>query len=152
MANYGTVAKALALCPHITPDQTDNPTTSDIQHWLDARSAMLDGWIAAAGFVTPITHPIAKPALDRFAEYGCASDMESSQRNAGYSSDDEDRREVWLETEFAKAEDWINSGILRGFDIPMIDPSASTAGGTSVGLIRRGACVSVAKPTGFLRD
>lgn len=119
---YGSVAGVQALTRHATFGVANAPTVADVEGWLAARSGQLDGWIAAAGYVVPVAQPEARAALDRFANYGAASDVESALRTGGYASDDEDRREVWFAAEFRRAEAWIRSGALGALGVPSDAP------------------------------
>lgn len=138
MATYGSPDGVKALTRHIQYGQANAPTEADLERWLDERSGQLTGWLAAAGYVTPVTLPAAVSALDHYANYGAAADAEAAQRNAGYSDDDEDRREVWFSAEFRRAEAWINSGALGALGVPLITPDADPPRGARVGLIKAG--------------
>jgi len=129
---YGSVAGVEGLTRHIRYGGGENhPRLADVEDWLTARAAQLTGWIAAAGYVTPVliaSYPEAVAVLGRFANYGAASDAEAAQRTGGYSSDDEDRREVWFAREFNKAESWINGGALAGLGVPTLPTPGASAG------------------------
>lgn len=118
---YGSVAGVQALIRHITLDTPKAPTTAQVQQWLIERSATLDGWIAAAGYTTPVTQATALIALGGYANKGAAGDAELAQRAAGYSRDDQNKRENKFFAEFEKAKAWIDSGALRALGVPLID-------------------------------
>lgn len=117
---YGSVAGVKAYIRHIDLDTPKGPTTEDVERWLGERSAILDGWIAGAGYVTPVTQPGAAVALGRYANVGAAGDAELAQRGAGYSKDSQNKRENKFLAEFAAAEAWIKSGALGALDVPLV--------------------------------
>lgn len=116
---YGSVGGVQALTRHIRYGEPDNPTLEDVAGWLTARAGRITGWLAAAGYVTPVTQADAKAVLDDFANHGAASSAEAAQRSGGYSEDDADRREVWFARQFDKAEAWIASGALAALGVPL---------------------------------
>lgn len=142
MAPYGRATgddSVQSLVRHMQFDQPNNPTTADVEGWLAARSGILTGWLAAAGYVTPVTQSAAKAALDHYANYGAASDAEAAQRSAGYSDDDEDRREVFFAAEFRRSEAWIKSGALTALGVPLlVTPPAEPRGSARIGQIVAG--------------
>jgi hypothetical protein len=137
---YGSTAGVQALTRHIRYGEANNPTVADLERWLTARAAQLTGWLAAAGYVVPVVLPAAKAALDRYADYGAASDAEAAQRSGGYTEDDEDRREVFFAREFRRAEEWIASGALAALGVPLAPDLASPLQprGGAVGLLKAG--------------
>jgi len=109
--SYGTTAGVQAYIRHMTLDATNNPTTAQIQTFLDEMSALLDGWLAAAGYITPVTTPAtAVSILNRFANVGAAGMAELTQRSSGYATNAPNNRENKFLEEFYKAEAFINSG------------------------------------------
>lgn len=137
---YGSVAGAKALTRHIQYGTANHPAEGDLERWLAARAGQLTGWLAAAGYVTPVTLAEARAALDRFADYGAAADAEAAQRTGGYRDEDEDRREVYFAREFNRAEAWITSGALAAMGVPLTsDPdSPQRARPGAVGLLTAG--------------
>lgn len=137
---YGSEAGVEALTRHIEYGAPNHPTADDLARWLTARAGQLTGWLAAAGYVTPVTLAAAKAVLDRFADYGAAADAEAAQRTAGYSDDDEDRREIYFASEFRRAEAWIASGALAAMGVPLTtDPNSPRAlRGGAVGQLTAG--------------
>lgn len=137
---YGSVDGVQGLTRHIRYGEPDNPTVADLERWLTARAAQLTGWLAAAGYVVPVTQPSAKAALDRYADYGAAADAEAAQRSGGYTEDDEDRREVYFAREFRRAEEWIASGALAALGVPIVTDLGSPLQprGGAVGLLKAG--------------
>jgi hypothetical protein len=137
---YGSFAGVAGLTRHIRYGQANHPTVEDVEGWLTARAGQITGWLAAAGYVTPVTLAAAKPVLDRFANYGAASDAEAAQRTGGYTEDDEDRREVWFAREFNRAEAWINSGALGEMGVPLNPSPAVPSRAGAIGVIKAGTC------------
>lgn len=89
------------------------PTLTEVERFLDQASNHLNGWLAAAGYVIPVTNPRAREVLDRFAEWGGAGFAELSQRAGGYNANDENRREnKFLDDFFTQAPIYIKSGAL----------------------------------------
>lgn len=113
MADYGGVNGVLALVAHVQLDQPNNPTTNQVNDWLIQHSALLDGWLAAAGYTTPVTHVKAKLILDHYANAGTAGMVELAQRVGGTSSEDDDKRENRFLSEFEKAKAYIESEAFR---------------------------------------
>lgn len=112
--SYGSREGVHAYIKHMTLDTTNNPSGDQIEAWLDERSAVLDGWLSAAGYVVPVTAGDALTALGRFANLGAAADAELTQLSAGFSMSEESRRDVGFEARFKEAKDWIASGAPAG--------------------------------------
>lgn len=141
MSTYGSVAGVAAWVRHMTNEDGDFDTTTapplaDVEMWLNQRAAMLDGWLANCGYVTPVTLPSAKLILDRYANMGAAGDCELSQRNAGYTDDDNNYREIKFLSEFNKAKDYICSGALDELGVPLRDDRNKSF---AIGVIKRGS-------------
>jgi hypothetical protein len=129
--SYGSVAGVQAFIRHITLDSANNPTTAQVQAFLDRRSAMLDGWIADAGYIAPVTTPAAAvTVLDQFANYGAAGDAELTQRSSGYAVNAPNNRENKFLEEFYRAQAFIASGALGALGVP----APTTALGPYAGL------------------
>jgi len=112
--SYGSVDGVAAYCRHATDNGAftgvTTPTLAQVEAWIDARSAVLNGWLATAGYTVPVTASAAVIALARYANLGATADVELAQRAGGYSADSEDTREQRFERLFAAAHDWIMSG------------------------------------------
>src|SRR5690349_806445 len=103
MSTYGDIASVQAYVRHMTFDAANNPTTAQVLAFLDQQSAKLTGWLAAAGYQVPVTNAAAKLVLDNYANLGAAGLAELTQRTAGFSDKDENKRENKFLAEFEKA-------------------------------------------------
>lgn len=108
--SYGTPAGVEAFIKHMVIDSVNYPSSADLQAWLDQRSAILDGWLAHAGYVVPVTNVRALAALDYYANVGAAATAELTMLSAAYTENTELRREVVFLKQFESANDWIQSG------------------------------------------
>lgn len=134
--SYGTVAGATRYVRRLTTNgafsATSSPSIADVEGFLDEQSAVLNGWLARAGYSVPATNAIAVQILGRYANLGAAGLIELTQAASGYAAEGEDTRENRFLAEFAKAEAYINSGALGG-----LGEAQTTAGlglaGLSVG-------------------
>lgn len=138
---YGSVSGTQAYIRHMTLDTPKSPKTTDVQGWLTGRSAILDGWIAAAGYTVPVGVAGAVAALDRYANIGAAADAELAQRSAG-SSSDSNKRENKLISEFDKAKAWIESGALRALGVPLA-AEVVPSGMPQIGVLTAGTTVEL---------
>jgi hypothetical protein len=84
--------------------------------FLTELCAQLNGWLASAGYVVPVTGTNAKLILDRYANIGAAGLCELTQRSGGYSKDNQNKRENKFLDEFYKADAFIKSGTLNNLD------------------------------------
>jgi hypothetical protein len=125
---YGSIGGVEAYTRHMTFDGKRSPTTDQITAWLAARSAILNGWLAAAGYTIPVVQADAVLILDRYASVGAAGDAELAQRSAGYNKEEQNKRENKFLAEFDKAEAFINSGALIGLGVPHSDASEAAGG------------------------
>lgn len=124
MSDYGTIAGVEAYVPHQCNaaghfDATTAPTLAQVTVLLDEVSAQLTGWLAAAGYQTPVVQTAALAVLSRYANNGAAGLCELTQRTAG-ASDDKNQRENKFLKEFEKAEQWIMSGALAALGVPQV--------------------------------
>lgn len=142
---YGSVAGVQAYIRHMALDTANYPTTTNVETWLTERAAALTAWLSAAGYVVPVVQAEAKAVLDRFANVGAAGDAELAQRSAGYSAQDQNRRENKFLAEFATAEAWIRSGALLGLGVPQVLVGA-LAHQPAVGVITAGTATDTARP------
>lgn len=141
MSDYGSAAGVAKYVRHMTAAgsfaTTTKPTLVEVTEMLDESCAILNGWLAEAGYVVPVVTARAAAALSRYANLGAAGLAELSQRSAGYSETDQNRRENKFLAEFAKAEAFIASGALGGLGAPVVDTppalSGFSAGGLTVG-------------------
>ena len=117
-----------AFVRHMTFDTPKGPSTDDIERWLTERTGMLDGWLAVAGYTVPVTHAQSLIILGKYANVGAAGDAELAQRSAGYSKDDQNRRENKFLAEFATAESYINSGALARLGAEHSDANEAPGG------------------------
>ena len=108
--------------------ESTRPTLADVEAFLDEQSAVLNGWIAEAGYTVPVTQTDAAMALGRYANIGAAGLCELTQAAAGYGQDGEDTRENRFLAEFAKAEAWIKSGALGGLGVTQTSLGSGLAG------------------------
>ncbi len=132
MSDYGTVAGVEKYVQHLTRnaafDTTTKPTVAQVTEMLDESCAILNGWLAEAGDVVPVTATRAVSALSRYANLGAAGLAELAQRSAGYSETDQNRRENKFLAEFAKAEAFIASGALGGLGAGTTDEPPALSG------------------------
>lgn len=117
---YGTTAGVAAYVRHLLPAGSTDfsvasaPAKSAVEAFLDQRSAMLNGWLAQAGYVIPVTQGDAVLILANYAQLGAAGDCELTQRAGGYDAEDENRRENKFIGEFLAAKAYILGGGLTG--------------------------------------
>jgi hypothetical protein len=138
--SYGSVAGVEAYVRHIAGaafSVSTKPTLTEVQAFLDQRSAILDGWLAQQGYAVPVTQANALLVLANFANAGAACDVELTQRAAGYSPDDQNRRENKFCAQFMKAEAYIESGALAALGVPTVGAPGPLAG-LSVGGVTSG--------------
>lgn len=124
MSDYGTIAGVEAYVAHMCNeaghfDAATEPTLAQVTTLLDEVSAQITGWLAAAGYQTPVAQASALAVLNRYANNGAAGLCELTQRIAG-ASDDKNVRETLFLREFAKAEAWIMSGALAALGVPQV--------------------------------
>lgn len=100
------------------------PTLTEIEAFIDQSSDILNGWLAAAGYVIPVTQADAVQPLHRFANLGAAGLAELSQRAGGYNAEDENRRENKFLKMFEDAHAYINSGALAALGAAVVAGSA----------------------------
>lgn len=130
--SYGSTTGVQAFIRYMALDTANNPTTAQITTFLANRSAILNGWIADAGYTTPVTTPaVAVALLDHYANYGAAGDAELTQRNSGYSATAANNRENKFLEEFYRAKDYIKSGALGALGVP--GPAAVSGPYTGLG-------------------
>src|SRR5262245_60712378 len=118
MSDYGSTDGVAAYVAHMTNsvgqfDATTRPTLAQVTTFLGEVSAQLNGWLASAGYVIPVTNSAAKQVLDRYANIGAAGLCELTQRSAGYSKDNQNKRENKFLSEFYAAENYIKGGALN---------------------------------------
>ncbi len=138
--SYGSVAGVATFVRHIAGSGfsgATKPTTTEVESMLDQRSAILNGWLAQQGYAIPVTQADAVLILANFAEMGAACDVELTQRSAGYSADDQNRRENKFCAEFMEAKAYIASGALAALGVPASGAPGPLAG-LSVGGQTRG--------------
>jgi hypothetical protein len=144
VSTYGTPAGVAAYVTYMTNtagsfDDAGGREVSlaTVNSLLGSVSAQLTGWLAGAGYVTPVTQADAKAVLDRYANLGAAGYCELGQRVAG-TSDDENARESKFLAEFAKAEAWINGRALAALGVPQAAIGASALHQPAIGAITAG--------------
>lgn len=134
MSTFGSTTGVAAYTAHAANgngvfDSSTTPTLATVEAWLVARAAQLSAWLALAGYEMVADwsiYPDAKAVLDRYANNGAAGDVELSLRSAGYSDDDQNRRENKFLKEFDKAEAFITSGALDALGVPRVDDEDDT--------------------------
>lgn len=131
--SYGSVDGVQAYVGYMTFDAPNYPTTAQVEAWIEAQSARLNAWMARNGYSIPVTAPRAVTILAMFANQGAAGLAELSMRSAGYSEDDEDRRENRLLAAFAEAETFIASGALGALGVGSVRTQAPFYGLSSGG-------------------
>lgn len=127
--SYGTVAGVAAYVGHMTNaggtfDNTTEPTIAQVEAFLDQASDMLNGWLARAAYVIPVTQADAVKVLARYANLGAAGLCELSMRSAGYAADDENKRENKFLKMFEQAQTYIDSGALAALGATVVSSSA----------------------------
>lgn len=114
--SYGSVAGVASLTKHATTggtfDGTTKPTLTDVEAFIDQRSALLNSKLTAAGHTVPIANADAVQALAFFVNNGAAADVEKAQRSGGYGDGTDDTRESMFLREWEKHEAFIASGAL----------------------------------------
>lgn len=136
---YGSVAGVAAYTRRLTNsastfDTSTRPTLAEVEAFLDQCSDTLNGWLASAGYVIPVTQADAVRVLARYANLGAAGHAELSQRAGGYDADDENRRENKFLDMFQMAEAYIQSGALSALGATIVAGSLpSPVSGLRVG-------------------
>lgn len=135
-SSYGSVAEVLAYTRHLltggnpTFTADTRPSLSEVERFIDRRSAMLNACLAEYGYTVPVMTPQA--AIDILAYYatqGAAADAEMTVRAAGSSeSGGEDRRERLFLKEFDRACQFIASAAFASLGAPQARPSSAIAG------------------------
>jgi hypothetical protein len=125
MSDYGSTTNVAAYVKHMTNssgvfDTTTKPTLADVTIFLDEVCAQLNGWLANCDYPVPVTNANAKLILDRYANLGAAGLCELTMRSAGYSKEDQNKRENKFLDEFYKAEAFICGGALLGLGVQTI--------------------------------
>lgn len=128
MSTYGDVDGVQAFVRHMTFDQPNNPTTDQIEAFLDQMSAKLTGLVAAQGYQVPVTNTAAKAVLDMYANLGAAGLAELTQRTAGFNAEDDNRRENKFLAAFKEACQFIESGALAAMGVPQSGSPGVLAG------------------------
>jgi hypothetical protein len=136
--SYGSVAGVEALVRHIAGAGgftiATKPTLAEVESFIDQRSAILNAWLGVAGYTIPASNAQAQLILAHYAQMGAACDVELTQRSAGYSDNDQNRRENKFCAEFMRAQKLIGEGNLPGAPSAPGGPLA----GLSVGGVTRG--------------
>ncbi len=122
---YGSVTGVAAYTRRLansasTFDTITRPTLIEVEAFLDQCSDVLNGWLARAGYVIPVTHADAARVLSRYANLGAAGHVELSQRPGGYDAEDENRRENKFLDMFMLAESYIESGALAALGADVV--------------------------------
>lgn len=142
-SSYGSVAGVAVYVRRLLDTgsfTTDSrPSVAEVEAFLNEQSAILNGWIAEAGYAVPVTNATAVRALGRYANLGAAGLVELTQAAAGYGGDGEDTRENRFLAEFAKAETWIKGGALAALGEGQTTPGIGLAGFSVGGRTATGA-------------
>lgn len=100
---YGSVAGVVAYVRHLanasgTFDATTTPTLTEVEAFINQRSARLNACLAEAGYAVPIPAgaTMARAILDYYVCNGAAADCELTQRSAGDSDTENDRERMFL--------------------------------------------------------
>jgi len=141
---YGTVAEVEAYTSHLiesgsTFSATTRPTLAQVEQFIERRSAMLNGCLAAAGYVTPV--PVsavqARLTLDHYVVMGASGDCELTMRSAGYDADNDNRRENKFLSEFEHGCTYVGTGAFAALGAPKSGASSPInglyVGGRTVG-------------------
>lgn len=100
------------------------PTLTEVEAFIDQSSDILNGWLAASGYVIPVTNANAVTVLARWSNLGAAGLAELSQRAGGYNATDENLRENKFLSMFEAAEAYIQSGALAALGAVTVSNSA----------------------------
>lgn len=129
---YGSVAGVAVYVRRLTENgvftSATRPSVAEVEGFLEDRSAILNGWIAMAGYAAPVTNAIAVQALGSYANLGAAGLVELTQAASGYDADGEDTRENRFLAEFRAAKAWIESGALGALGETQTTPGMGLAG------------------------
>jgi len=112
-----TALSAMALSGGVSATA---PTLTEVTRFLDQCSDTLNGWLAASGYVIPVTQAEAADVLGRYAEVGAAGHAELSQRAGGYDAEDENKRENKFLAMFKEAREYILSGALAALGAAVV--------------------------------
>lgn len=118
MATYGSYEGVQALIRHMTPDAIRSITSADINRWLEQRSAELTACLVQAGYAVPVTEESAVAILNGYANVGAAALAELSQRFAGDTGEEGNRRYEAFLAEWNKACPWIAGTALKALGVP----------------------------------
>lgn len=140
---YGSRAGTVPLVQHLLGSGTDfsastKPTSTQVDAFLVDGSAILDGWLAEAGYTIPVTDAEAVLILDHYAELFAAYKCELSRATGAYGAEGNDRGETF-KRDFMEAQDLIkksdalvNLGAARtkqegkGFKVGGLSPTDKT--------------------------
>lgn len=140
---YGTAAGVAAYTRRLTVAGAfttgTTPTLAEVEDFLNQCSDTLNGWLAASGYVIPVTQADAVAVLARYAQIGAAGHVELSQRAGGYNADDENLREnKFLDMFRTEALAYINSGALAALGAAVVSNGGPPAlAGLRVGGVTR---------------
>ena len=133
--SYGSVDGVLAYTRHLieagtTYSTTTRPTLAEVETFLAQRSAILDGCLAANGYVVPVpvSATSARLVLDMYANMGAAGDAELSMRSAGSNGEDENARENKFLMTFDQGCAYIASGAFAALGAPSAGASKAISG------------------------
>jgi hypothetical protein len=131
-SSYGSVVGVTRYVKRLTVNgaftATSSPSVADVEAFLDEQSAVLNGWLARAGYSVPVTNATGARVLARYANIGAAGLVELTQAASGYGAEGEDTRENRFLAEFKAAEAYINSGALAGLGVPQTTAGLGLAG------------------------
>jgi hypothetical protein len=133
---YGTVDRVLAYTAHVIDNGGDgfspssSPTLAQVEQFLEQRSALLNGCLANAGYLIPVSvvaYAQAWEALAYYAVMGAAGDVELTMRSAGYDEGENKRENKFLK-EFDRACAFIASGAFAALGAPTGSASPAITG------------------------
>lgn len=142
--SYGTVSEVLAYVRHLLTDGVtftvaSRPTLSEVERFIDRRSARINAVLAQAGYTIPVTTPQA--AVDILADIavkGAAGDAELTMRGSGTRPEGEHDREYEFLKEYNEGLAWIGGAAFAALGSPQSRPSSAIAGAKFGGATRGG--------------
>lgn len=121
--SYSSVADVEAMCRHLLDGHASfttatNPTTLEVEAFIDDVSSLLNDAIAAAGFTVPISAASPKRSCDIYVRTKVVALCELTQRGEGFGEEEGSRYNAFWkllgdasEWVAERAQGWVNQGI-----------------------------------------
>lgn len=97
MASYGSVDGVAAIVQNLTPSASSHPTSDEITAWLEQGCAVINRYIATAGYSVPVGSGAAlHHELVALNNLYAAAYTKRSQEVDAQTGEEEKRSEIWL--------------------------------------------------------